>query len=247
MIVSLPMYDRPETAAANDVFWGLIREALGYGPERLNRALDPWEAWEHPDLLLSQTCGLPYRTRLQGKVSLIASPDFGLPDCPPGYYNSVLVARADDRRSLDDLAAARVVINQDHSQSGFAAIMSHFAACAIVPNIATQSGGHAASARMVAEGAADLAAIDGNTWRMIQAFDPWAGALREIERTAPTPAMPYITGPTQDAAPLRAAMVAAVDRLPDATRALLGLRGITLVPPQAFLAVPTPKFATDLT
>lgn len=247
MIVSLPMYDRPETAAAHDAFWRLIRAALGRGPERLNRSVGLSEAWEHPDLLLSQTCGMPFRERLHRKVNLIASPDFGLPDCAPGHYNSVLLARADDERPVDVLAAERVVINQDHSQSGFASIITHFAPRGIAPNIVRQSGGHRASSRMVAEGAADLAALDCHSWRMIRAYDPWASALREIERTEPTPAMPYITRADQDAAPLRAALREAVERLPDDLRAILGLRGITLVPAEAFLAVPTPQFATELT
>ena len=31
MIASLPMYDRPETAAANDRLWQGVRERLGQG------------------------------------------------------------------------------------------------------------------------------------------------------------------------------------------------------------------------
>ena len=62
MIASLPMYDRPETAAANDRLWQGVRTRLGEGPEHLVRAGDPWEHWQSPDLLLSQTCGLPFRS-----------------------------------------------------------------------------------------------------------------------------------------------------------------------------------------
>ena len=65
MIATLPMYDRPETRAANDRFWDLIRSHLDEAPEELSR--DDFH-WLHPDLLLSQTCSLPYRTALQGRV-----------------------------------------------------------------------------------------------------------------------------------------------------------------------------------
>ena len=132
MIASLPMYDRPETATANDRFWAAIRSALGFGPETLDRAIGLWEAWEHPELLLSQTCGLPYRAHLHGKVSLVGSPDYDLPGCPPGYYNSVLITRTDQPGDFADLAPRRVAINQSHSQSGCASLLNHAAVQGIV-------------------------------------------------------------------------------------------------------------------
>ena len=68
-------------------------------PEGLQRDPDDlWSQWTSPDLVFSQTCGFPYRARLHGSVTLIGTPDFGVEDCPPGYYRSVLVARADDPR-----------------------------------------------------------------------------------------------------------------------------------------------------
>ena len=240
MIASLPMYDRPETAAANDALWSALRDALGYGPERLSRAHGLWEVWESPDLLFSQTCGLPYRARLHGKVTLIGCPDFGLPGCPPGHYNSVLITRADHPGNFADLAAQRVVVNQTHSQSGCASILNFAAARGITIGNFMESGAHVASARRVAEGAADLAAIDAHTWRLICRYDEFASALREVGRTDPTPAMPYITHPSQDAPALRAALESALAALPGTTRDTLGVRGIVTVPAHAFLAVPTP-------
>ena len=98
MIAHLGMYDRPETAAANDRFWSSIRDQLGFGPDTLTREIGFMEAWESPDLLLSQTCGMPYRLRLRPKVTLVGTPDFALPDCPPGYYNSVFIAKKESRK-----------------------------------------------------------------------------------------------------------------------------------------------------
>ena len=103
MIASLPMYDRPETAAANDRLWAGIRDRLRAeglpAPEALiHGASDLWPQWTSPDLVLSQTCGYPYRSRLHGQVLLVGTPDYGVDGCAPGHYRSVFVARADDPR-----------------------------------------------------------------------------------------------------------------------------------------------------
>ena len=64
MIASLGMYDRTETAAANDRLWAGIRDGLRArgiaAPEALTRGDGAyWPAWQAPDLVLSQTCGFP--------------------------------------------------------------------------------------------------------------------------------------------------------------------------------------------
>ncbi|WP_417724810.1 phosphate/phosphite/phosphonate ABC transporter substrate-binding protein [Salipiger sp.] len=240
MIAALPMYDRPEAQAANDAFWQAIRARLGRGPETLDRTRGLQEVWCAGDLLLSQTCNLPWRLGLQGRAQLVGCPDYGLDDCPPGYYNSVLVARRDDPRDLDSLLAARVVINQGHSQSGYGALWALAAARGATPNITAESGGHIASARMVARGEADLACIDAHSLRGIRAFDPDAAELRAVATTAASPATPYITGPREDPAGIRAAMRAALGDLPPATRAALGLRDVVEMPAAAILSLPTP-------
>ena len=112
-LASLPMYDRPETAAANDRYWQAIRTRLGEGPETLTRTGELWEHWLAPDLVLSQTCGYPYRARLHGQVTLVGTPDYGLDGCPPGHYRSIFVARADDPRTdLRAFAAAGRVVGR---------------------------------------------------------------------------------------------------------------------------------------
>ncbi len=85
MTASLPMYDTPTTRAANDRFWHLIRE----DDTELDRVTDPHVTWMSQHLVLSQTCGLPYRRDLHGRVKLIGTPDYGVRGCPPGYYRSV--------------------------------------------------------------------------------------------------------------------------------------------------------------
>jgi len=79
MIASLPMYDRPETRAANDRLWQAMRDALGYGPKGLTRNENPWDIWRAPDLLFAQTCSLPYRLALLDRVDIVATPVHALP------------------------------------------------------------------------------------------------------------------------------------------------------------------------
>jgi ABC-type phosphate/phosphonate transport system substrate-binding protein len=240
-LASLPMYDRPETAAANDRFWQAIRNRLGEGPDTLTRTGELWDHWLSPDLLLSQTCGYPYRAKLHGKVTLVGTPDYGLPGCPPGHYRSVFVARTDDPRATPaNFAEAPFAYNEPLSQSGWAAPQNHAAAHGFTFTNTIQTGGHVLSARAVAEGKADIAALDALTWALIQRHDPFATTLREIARTEPTPVLPYITALSRDPEPLFDAISAAIADLSPDDRDTLSLRGLVRIPPDAYLAIPNP-------
>lgn len=235
------MYDLPALREANNRFWQAIRQRLGRGPEHLTHDCDLWEIWQSPDLLFAQTCGMPYRTTLYGHVRLIGTPDYGLPGCPPGHYCSVLVVRADDpRQSEDAFAGARFAYNEPLSQSGWAAPMVHLRARSVVIGDLERTGAHAASARAVLEGRADMAGIDALTWELLKAHDPVVKDLRVIARTDPTPGLPYITAQAEDPDGLFAAVRAAILDLDDADRAALHLKDLIAIPAQAYLAVPTP-------
>jgi len=245
MIASLPMYDRPETAAANDRLWDGIARALRArgieAPAALDRTTGLWETWLSPGLLLSQTCGFPYRSRLHGRVALVATPVCDLPGAPPGHYYSVLVARrADPRRGLADFDGAGLAYNDALSQSGWAAPMAEAAAAGIAFGRTLATGAHRASAHAVAEGAAEIAAIDALTWRMIRRWDGVAADLREIATTAPTPALPWITSRPADAPAIAAALSEALSDLPGPDRDCLGILGAVHLDPADYLAVPTP-------
>lgn len=243
MIASLPMYDRPELRAAHDRLWAAIRAHLGHGPAALTRGGDPLEHWLSPDLLLSQCCGYPYRARLHGRVALVATPDHRLEGCPPGHYCSVFVARANDARETPAaFARARLAYNEALSQSGWAAPQTHARDHGFAFTDTLCTGAHAASARAVAEGRADIAALDAVSWRMMQAHDDFAAALKEVGRTLPTPALPYITALGRDPAPLCAALGAAIAALAPEDRARLSLWGIREIPAADYLAVPDPPF-----
>lgn len=235
------MYDRAEVAQANDAFWVAIRHALGYGPDELTRDMEVWDIWQSPELLLAQTCGYPYRARLHSHVTLIGTPDYGVPDCPPGYYNSVFVVRANDpRRNLVDFHTAAFAYNEPMSQSGWAAPMSHMAALGLTFATHVQSGAHVKSAQMVAENDANIAAIDAVTWAMIEKYDGFAKDLRVIARTTPTPGLPFITATGVDKSKLFSALNTAISALPSQTRDALQISGVVDIPTAQYLAIPTP-------
>lgn len=247
MIAALGMYDRPELRAETDRYWALIRDRLRAtgiaARESLVRDDRAWMAgWLSPELLLSQTCGLPFRARLQGHVTLIGTPDFGVEGCPPGYYCSVLICRAGRPvPTLEDLQGLRFVVNEGLSQSGWAAPLAHMQARGLDLRVTLQSGGHVASARAVAEGRADWAALDAVTWRLIGQHDAaLAAQLQVVGRTAPTPGLPYVTAAGRDPAPIRAAITEAIAALRPEDRAALGLRGLVQIPAEAYLALPVP-------
>lgn len=246
MIAALPMYDRPEMTGATDRYWALIRDGLRArgldAPEGLRRGdAELMPHWLSPDLLLSQTCGFPFRARLQGRVQLVGTPDFGVEGCPPGYYRSVLIARADDpRRDLVEFDGVALAYNDGLSQSGWAAPQNHAAARGLRFPAGVQTGSHAESLRAVAEGRADLASLDAVTFRLLQRADPLAAAVKVVEMTDPTPGLPYICAPGLDADAIFAAVAEAIPRLSPEDRAVLGLRGILRIPAEAYLSVPTP-------
>ena len=246
MIASLAMYDFGPAQAANDRLWALIRDRLQAGgidaPEALTRGEAAyWPTWEAPDLLLSQTCGYPFRARLPDRVAYVGTPDYGVEGCPPGHYRSVFVVRADDpRQTLADFGGARFAYNEDLSQSGWAAPQTHAARLGIRLPPALQTGGHRLSAEAVAEGRADIAALDAVTHQLLQDSDPDIHRLRVIEATLPTPGLPLITAADGPVQALFDAVAGAIAALTPQDRRTLHLQGVVRLPVSAYLAVPNP-------
>lgn len=91
------MYWRAENAHLWRAFWQLVQShALGDGlrlpaltpPEELP---ERWaDHWLSPDLALSMTCSLPFRTALRGRVRYVGTLGFGL-KAPGGHYFSRIV------------------------------------------------------------------------------------------------------------------------------------------------------------
>jgi ABC-type phosphate/phosphonate transport system substrate-binding protein len=78
---------------------------------------------------------------------------------------------------------------------------------------------------MVAQGLADIAAIDSVTWRISRQFDPVAG-LKSIGTTEPTPGLPFIAASGRSVASLLDAVRAGVAAMPKETRSAFGLKDV---------------------
>jgi len=245
MIASLMMYARPELDAAHKRYWMLIRDELAAvgieSPLELSQNASAFVVWEDPDLVLSQTCGMPYRLRLKDKVTLVGTPDYGLPDCAAGYYRSPFVVRANDPRTdLRDFKDATFAFNQPHSQSGYAAPYAHARGKGVWFDELIQTGSHNISAACVADGRAEIAALDGMTWRLIMQYEPFAKQLRVLEWTAPTPGLPLITSSRNDPDKVFTAVQNAITRMDPADKAALHLKSLVKISKADYLAVPNP-------
>lgn len=250
MIASLMMYARPELNAANTRLWACIRDSLGArgipSPSELSQTAPAFSVWEDPALVLSQTCGMPYRNSLRDKVHLVGTPDYGLTDCPAGYYRSAIVVRADDpREEIADYVDAQFAYSAPQSQSGFAALFNHVQPMGFWFANRKASGGHLVSAQLVANGEADIASLDAQTWRLIQRYEPFACKLRVLDYTAPTPGLPLITGPQNDARTVFDALSEALDALEPDDKTALDLHGLVHISSEKYLAVANPPEAAS--
>ncbi len=215
---SLPMYDFPELRDHTDALWVAIRGRLRLrgidAPETLDRDLPPLhEHWLDPSLLLSHTCGYPAVTVLDGRVDIVGS-WATVVDEPgsPGWYRSVVVARADDQRA-DDLrgltrAGLRLCANGPDSLSGWVSLSQFFDAqmgladellINEVPVLIT--GAHAASLAAVQGRDADLASVDSWSFRQFSRWRPeLVDGLRIVGRgplVAVTPLFSALGGPVE--------------------------------------------------
>lgn len=245
MIANLMMYQRPQLVDAHNRYWQLIRTNLELagldGPESLSQDAEEFFVWNNPDLVLSQTCGMPYRTWLCDKVRLVGTPDYGLEGCPPGYYRSALVVRSvDPRETLAEYRDAIFAYNQTFSQSGYAASYWHLEPQGFWFENRLHTEQHLNSARAVAEGRADIASLDAMSWKLMEKYDDFAKDLRVLEWTEPTPGLPLITAKKNDAEVVFRAVKMAIEELTPADRALLCLRGIVGIPKDKYTAISNP-------
>ncbi len=252
MIASLPMYDRPETRAAWDAMWSdtvkeyrLWRTTIGQDLPDIPDALT-WDAgdashWTRDDLVLSQTCSLPYRTRLHGKVTYLGTFDFALPGCPPGYYNSILLMREDDpRREPQNWSDLTMAYNAPDSQSGWAAPYFHLHQMGLSFGKGTETGAHYSSAKAVAEGRADIAAIDAQTYRLLRRYEPFMDHLIEVGHTEPTPGLPLITRRGWDANEFWGSLNQAIFSTPSNNKNHLDLKGLATIHVERYTELPVP-------
>ena len=230
-IATLPMYDWPEIREATDTFWECLRNSLqSFGfpaPQRLMRDGGDTQLWRHHGLVLGQTCGLPLVSGLTDSVTVVGTPAYDI-ECGAGCYFSVIVVHKDSPIGEEaDLVGTRLAYNGPTSQSGYAALAYHLRTLAGDNPVFAEkfvSGSHRQSLRMVAEGQADVAAIDAVSWQLAQRHEPAALSLRILARTEPTPGLPMICarGAGWSTDKMHIAVIEAMAALdPDASDALL--------------------------
>ena len=246
LVASLGMYDFPFLAEANRRLWAAIGGSLraaGIGaPVALDRSA-PHEAWANPRLVFGQTCGYPFITALRDRVSLLATPIYSFEGCEGPNHCSFIVAGARSRgRSLAGFQGARAALNARDSNTGmnlFRALIAPIARGRPMFSEVVVTGSHAASLEAVAEGAADLAAIDCVTYGLLRRARPdLAERVVVIARSQASPGLPFVINAGLGeplAAAVRVALYAALNdpALADA-RGALGLKGAALLNQAAY-------------
>ena len=239
MIASLPMYDWPELRSDTDGYWQLLRQSFARAgfepPETILHDDDETQGWLSPDLFFSQTCGYPYIARLEGKVELLGTPHFDIDGWLGPNYASALIVRADnDAQDLEKLNAdsLRFAFNSSNSLSGYRCVTPLTGAPKSYFGELIKSGGHRYSADMVADGRADIAAVDALCWHLYRQLQPdSAQKLRVLQWTPFLPGLPYITNPgwaAEEVDKLKQALSEAVEEMKlSQYNRLLRLDGIT--------------------
>ena len=249
-IAILSMYDWPEVRAQTDALWRELREAFRRkglaSPDHLSRkddtsdhlSFETWclDHWLNPNLVLGQTCGLPFSRFLRGKVNLLGSPVYDIDNRPDGhvceagdYYSLVVAAKAGAIRSMNDIDEIRqFAFNNLVSQSGFRAMVRAVRASGRSPEWlegGLVSGSHRNSIVAVAEGRADFAAIDAVSWRLATRHEPQAKSVVPIGITAITPGLPMISSQKLDPSTVGDAIEEAIGSLDSDSTDALGLVG----------------------
>ena len=251
-IASLPMYNvTPQHAALwrsllSDCL-AVVARSLDLGDIMIENAPEGelMPNWRREDLLLSQTCGFPYRMLgLADEVQLIATPIFDAPGCEGPRYRSVLVvsAQAWERgaKTLEACRGLRAACNGADSHSGMNALRHAVAPHARDGRFFSSvqwTGSHAATLHALASSTADIGAIDCVTLALLRDAHPERfEGVHTIGMTASAPGLPLIASRSlgeDQAEALRDALDAAHATAPERARALR-LRGFARLTADAY-------------
>jgi len=257
-LAALQMYDLPALRPQTDALWaGIAAELRARGvnaPGALTRAADVHAPWRDPALLLGQTRGYPFWHALRGHVRLVATPVYAAPGCDGPTYRSAIIVRQDDpAQGLPACRGYRPAVNGRDSQSGHNALRAAVAPLAGEASFfgaGLETGAHLASAKAVAAGEADIAAIDCVTWALAQRWAPEAVAgLRRIGWTPAAPALPFITAGGQEDAVVQALQDTLYAALASPTlaeaRSALMLADVAVLREEAYSTIPAMEVAAE--
>ena len=245
MIAALPMYDFAWVAPPPTGFWATIRDASARARHRgargaVARAATSARSGATPRLLLGQTCGYPYWTTLRDKVEILATPIYGF-DGLRGAEPLQFPHRAPRRSPATTLAefrGDRAAVNGFDSNTGMNLFRASVAPLAEgKPFFAdvVETGGHALSLAAVAEGRADIAAIDCVSYALLARGAAQLVAATKIigrrRRRPPCPSSPAARCPSRRAT----RCAAALRELPPFPE--LGFVGVAFLPETAYARV----------
>ncbi|WP_322034083.1 phosphate/phosphite/phosphonate ABC transporter substrate-binding protein [Paraburkholderia sp. J76] len=254
-IASLPMYNvTPRHAALwrsllNDCV-ALLARSFELGDVAVVNAPEGelMSHWRGEDLLLSQSCGFPYRMLgLASEVHLVSTPIFDAAGCEGPRYRSVLVVSAEawerGAKTLDACRGLRAACNSADSHSGMNALRHAVAPLARDGRFfgsVRWTGSHAATLRALASGDADVGAIDCVTFALLNDSQPeMFDSVRTIGMTASAPGLPLIASRTlgeDRVQALRDALDAALAADPERARTLR-LRGFARLAGEAYAEI----------
>lgn len=225
-LAELPMYTTPDSLRAAGEQW-LAHTLSALGVQRRPWRGDDLQAlFLDPRLLLTQTCGYPLMTALRGRVRLIGRPDYDLPYSGAGEHCSLLLVREDEpRASLADLRGCRGAANNPDSNTGMNLLRHALAPWQRDGRFFGElhwSGSHRRSLAWLRAGKVDLVAVDSVTFAYLALYAPEETCgVRILQRSARSPALPYITAADETQAErIRAALNLALAAAPDAARVL---------------------------
>jgi ABC-type phosphate/phosphonate transport system substrate-binding protein len=173
--------------------------------------LDFRAVWLHPQLLFAQTCWGPMEQGLSRHVQVVGQPSYDDYEGGQGaFYSSAIMMRRSAARqrhtpSPPDGSAAiplhllrnrRFAFNSTDSMSGIVAPARDLEAMGENLGMFSgrlETGGHRDSIIAVAEGRADVCAVDCRSWALARRYEPAAAEVEVVGWTKRRKGLPYIT------------------------------------------------------
>ncbi|MCP4874354.1 MAG: PhnD/SsuA/transferrin family substrate-binding protein [Gammaproteobacteria bacterium] len=245
-IIACGMYAfTPELEQAWQQLFDIFIEVSGDAAISLSLGSDQTLLRE-PDLLFGHTCGYPLMTRLKDYLTPFCVPVFDVPGTDGKFYSSRFIIGASS--TIDSLAQSQnkiAVINDADSNSGMNVFRHAVAGLTTSTHFFSSvriSGGHLHSLEAVADGNADIAAIDCVSYQLIE--DQWpelTSRVRSIGFSAKTCGLPFVLPLTAVDSVDRNQWVDGLNRAlglaPEAVRKRLHLKGFEAVTLQDYQGI----------
>jgi ABC-type phosphate/phosphonate transport system substrate-binding protein len=172
--------------------------------------LDLHTLWRHPALLLAQACWGPMEFGLAEHVRVVGQPDYSAFEGGEGaFYSSAILMRRGDAPydvaapadgaallPVERMANARLAYNSVDSMSGLIALTRDLEGRHSLVGLFSEmveTGGHRDSIVAVAEGRADLCAVDCRSWAMAKRYESLSGRLAVVGWTRRRRGLPFIS------------------------------------------------------